>query len=46
MNVFLHVVIQYKKKKKLFCAFIDLEKVFGTVWRDGSWYKKRIKCTM
>jgi hypothetical protein len=23
------------KKKILFCAFIDFEKAFDTVWRDG-----------
>jgi hypothetical protein len=28
-----------RKKKKLFCAFVDLEKAFDTVWRDALWYK-------
>jgi hypothetical protein len=27
------------KKKKLFCAFVDFEKAFGTVWRDALWYE-------
>jgi hypothetical protein len=27
------------KKEKLFCAFVDFEKAFGTVWRDALWYK-------
>ena len=27
------------RKKKLFCAFIDLKKCFGSVWRDGLWEK-------
>ena len=27
------------KKKKMFCAFIDFEKAFDKVWRDGLWYK-------
>jgi hypothetical protein len=27
------------KKKKLFCAFVDFEKAFDTVWRDALWYK-------
>lgn len=29
----------YAKKKKLFCAFIDLKQAFDTVWRDGLWQK-------
>ena len=28
-----------RKKKKLFCAFVDFEKAFDTVWRDALWYK-------
>ena len=27
------------KKKKLFCAFVDFEKAFDTVWRDALWYR-------
>ena len=27
------------KKKKLFCAFVDFEKAFDTVWREALWYK-------
>jgi hypothetical protein len=27
------------KKKKLFCAFVDFEKAFDTIWRDALWYK-------
>ena len=27
------------KKKKLFCALIDLKQAFDTVWRDGLWQK-------
>jgi hypothetical protein len=27
------------KKKKLFCAFVEFEKAFDTVWRDALWYK-------
>jgi hypothetical protein len=27
------------KKKKLFCAFVDFEKAFETVWRDALWNK-------
>ena len=27
------------KKNKMFCAFIDFEKAFDKVWRDGLWFK-------
>ena len=27
------------KKNKMCCAFIDFEKAFDKVWRDGFWYK-------
>jgi hypothetical protein len=27
------------KKNTMFCAFIDFEKAFDKVWRDGLWYK-------
>jgi hypothetical protein len=26
------------KKRKLFCAFIDFEKAFDKVWREGLFY--------
>ena len=41
-NMFiLHSLIQIlqKKKKKLFCAFIDLKQAFDTIWRSGLWSK-------
>ena len=28
-----------KKKKKLYCAFIDFAKAFDAVWRNGLWNK-------
>ena len=41
-NMFiLHSLIQIlqKKKKKLFCAFIDLKQAFDSIWRAGLWSK-------
>ena len=37
----LHSLINIFKcqKRKLFCAFIDYEKAFDKIWRDGMWYK-------
>jgi hypothetical protein len=28
-----------RKKKKMYCAFIDFEKAFDKIWRKGLWYK-------
>ena len=28
-----------RKKKKIYCAFIDFEKAFDKIWREGLWYK-------
>jgi hypothetical protein len=38
--VVFHIFRNFKsKKKKLFCAFVDFEKAFDTVWRVALWYK-------
>ncbi len=28
-----------RKKRKLFCLFVDYKKAFATIWRKGSWWK-------
>ena len=41
-NIFvIHILFKIPKtyKKKLFCAFIDFEKAFDTVWGEGLWLK-------
>ena len=37
----LHTIIEIFKnlKKKLYCAFIDFEEAFDSVWRIGLWNK-------
>ena len=37
----LHILINIlnNQKKKLYCAFIDFQKAFDTVWREGLWLK-------
>ena len=37
----IHILFELlrKKKKKMFCAFIDFAKAFDTVWRSGLWSK-------
>ena len=41
-NIFtIHLLFELLKlrKKKMFCAFIDFEKAFDTVWRNALWFK-------
>ena len=38
--LFKHIIELFRlKKQKLFCAFIDYQKAFDTVWRAGLWSK-------
>jgi hypothetical protein len=32
-------IIKQRRPKKTFCAFIDIQKAYDRVWRDGLWYK-------
>ena len=36
----IHAILK-QRKKQLFCAFIDLKKCFGSIWREGLWLKLR-----
>ncbi|XP_071123270.1 uncharacterized protein [Mytilus edulis] len=41
-NIFvIHILFELlkRKKKKLYCAFVDFAKAFDTVWRSGLWSK-------
>lgn len=38
-SIFTLCQILKQKKKKMYCAFIDFEKAFDKVWREGLYYK-------
>ena len=40
LNVLINLV--QNRRKKFFCAFIDLKRAFDTVWRDGLFYKMKL----
>jgi hypothetical protein len=34
------MIASFKKEKdKMYCAFVDFEKAFDKIWREGLWYK-------
>ena len=32
-------ILEKRQNKKIFCAYIDMRKVFESIWRNGLWYK-------
>ena len=38
-SLYMLIDLMKKRRKKLFCAFIDLKICFGSVWREGLWNK-------
>ena len=45
----IHEIVQLRKPKKTYCCFIDIQKAYDRVWRDGLWkllYKYDIKGKM
>ena len=40
LNMLINLI--QNRRKKLFCAFIDLKRAFDTVWRDGLFYKLKL----
>ena len=40
LNMLINLI--QNRRKKLFCAFIDLKRAFNTVWRDGLFYKLKL----
>ena len=40
LNVLINLV--QNRRKKFYCAFIDLKRAFDTVWRDGLFYKMKL----
>ena len=40
LNMLINLI--QNRRKKLFCAFIDLKRAFDTFWRDGLFYKLKL----